>query len=92
MAGVEVTINGKRACVVSTADIAFFLSILEWRAQDGFALHVRGMADAADGSSEHLTWLIRKLELGDVVTFRIAEAERSDEPLERAPVAKSHEA
>ena len=92
MIGVEVEINGERVCTVSTADISFLMSVLTWQAAFPLEYRVSGMVDGSDGASEHVTWAVRQLKLGDRVSLRIIEAEKSDEPLERSPGAPSQQA
>ena len=87
MIGVQIEVNGELACTVSTADTAFLVAMLLWRTGDPLECEVRGMVDGADGSSEHVRWLSRKLKLGDIVTLRVVDADESDDPFERSSVA-----
>jgi hypothetical protein len=91
MIGLRLEINGEKACSIRREDLEFLVAMLTWRSDDPIKCHVRGIADK-DGKSEHVTWLVKELKSGDVITFRITDVEASDEPLERSPVPPSAEA
>jgi hypothetical protein len=92
MIGLKLEINGKTACSIKREDLEFLIAMLTWRSDDPIECHVRGISDTQDGKSEHVTWLVKKLKSGDVVTFRITDVEVSDEPAERSPVPPTAEA
>ncbi len=89
MIGLKLEINGEQICSIKREDLEFLIAMLTWRSNDPIECHVRGIADTSGGKSEHVTWAVKELNLGDVVTFRITDVEISDEPVERSPVPPS---
>ena len=84
MIGIEVEINGEKACTVSTSAVAFLTAMLMWMDDRPWEFQVRGVAES-EGVREHLKWLDRELRIGDQITIRILDVQDSDVPAERSP-------
>jgi len=86
MIGIEVEINGERACTVSTSAVDFLSAMLMWMDDRPWEFQVRGMSES-EGVREHLKWLDREISVGDQITIRIVDVQDSDEPADRSPAS-----
>jgi hypothetical protein len=93
MLAFEVSVNGEVVCVAGLDEYGVLTAILSWvrRRPDAefkpdseeLEFSVSGLASDARNDAEHLDWLKRELRVGDIVSLRVIEIERADEPAMR---------
>ena len=93
MLAFEVSVNGKRLCIASTATHCVLGVVLSWakRRADHLDFHVGGIA--SDDSTQHPDWRTPSLAIGDEVCIRLVDTETHDQPDERyVPALRDREA
>src|SRR5215510_9182645 len=91
MIAYEVRVNGKKVTTAGLRKGGVMSLISNWVScppdaswtdggnwESGFV--VGGLQEGPRGSDEHLTWLRRKLRIGDEISFRLIEVSRADKP------------
>jgi hypothetical protein len=83
MLAFEVMVNGKRLCVMSTANHSVISTIVSWTVHksDDIAFHVGGIP--SDDSLAFTDWRTPALKTGDEILVRIVDVDVFDEPDDR---------
>lgn len=83
MLGLEIQINGKKVCTVSMDKLNILSAAVHWHvSRNQLDFDVHGMTEET-GYAEHLKWLEKKLDIGDVVTIRIVDTDKLTKPKKR---------
>jgi flagellar basal body L-ring protein FlgH len=84
----EVTINDASKIVAGLENISVLSAILTYRAADPeyseeLNLALGGLAYMDEDSYEHLDWVKRSVQVGDMITIRIVESDQATLPIRR---------
>jgi hypothetical protein len=84
----EVTINDESKIIAGLEAISVLSTILSYRAGDAeyaedLKISVGGLAVHGENDYEHLDWVKRSVQVGDVITIRIVESEQAALPIHR---------
>ena len=83
MLAFELSVNGQRLCIASTATNSVLSTVMTWvkHRPDRVDFNVGGL-DAAD-SAQHTAWRTPRLAVGDEVRIRLIDTDSFDQPDEK---------
>ena len=83
MIGLEIYSNGTRVCTVGPEGLGILSVAATWlESGKAWDFRVRGITNER-GYEEHLNWMDQKLNVGDSITLKVVETEKTDEPKRR---------
>jgi hypothetical protein len=83
MTALEIHSNGKKMCTIGPEGIQILHVSAFWHeSSDAWEFRIRGITNER-GYEEHLNWMDEKLDIGDTITLKVVETEKTDEPKRR---------
>ena len=78
----EIQINGEPVIAAGRPGLDVLTAIVTFvRAQDELEVRAGGLQRHADGSSDHLEWIVRALAIGDEIRIRVSDVDSPSEPI-----------
>jgi predicted RNA-binding protein with RPS1 domain len=78
----EIQVNGEPTIAAGRPALDVLTAIVTYvRSQNELELRAGGLQRHADGSSEHVEWIVRTLTVGDEIRIRVIKVESPAEPI-----------
>jgi hypothetical protein len=94
----EVYVNGKKRCTAGVGERGVLNAGVNWirradetvrryggSGREELTVEARGMVTSPNLPREHVQWLNSRLQMGDVITFKVIETEKVNKPRSRTP-------
>lgn len=83
MIALEIYSNGRKVCTTGPEGLGILSVAATWvESGKTWDFRVRGITNE-QGYEEHLNWMDEKLNIGDTITLKVVETEKTDEPKRR---------